>query len=135
MSCRTLNELARLYEESKKLGLNTNLMMEQSLTTDEIRNIIKLHKRLNEIFDEENKIIENKEISEIDKKHLMKLSQEVKEIEFNLQKNWHFDQDEKYHTWWYKQPACSCPKLDNADRFGYEYKIYSSDCILHGGEK
>lgn len=137
MGCRQMNELALLYEQAKKAGLNTRLIMEQGLDTNEIKNIIKLHEELNNIFKQEEYLLDlyNENQSEEIKKQLKELSEEVKQIEFKLQKNWHFEQDEKYHTYWYQQPACSCPKLDNIDRFGYEYKVYSRNCILHGGEK
>jgi len=137
MGCRQLNELALLYEQAKKSGLNTKLIMDQGLDTSEIKNLINLHKRLKNIFEDEEKLIkEYKENpSEEIKKHLLSLSDQVKEIEFELQKNWHFDQNEDYHSWWFRQPACSCPIIDNFERVGVPGFIINQECILHGKDK
>jgi len=134
MSCRQQNELALLFGKAKSTGLNTKLMMEQNLSTDEIKNIIRLHEEIQLIFNKEKEILESEEI-EFKKDQLKEMDKRIKEIEFELQKNWHFDQDENYHSWWFRQPACSCPILDNFERLGTSGFIISQECILHGRKK
>ena len=55
----------------------------------------------------------------------------MENLEFELQKNWNFPQDKLFHTWWNKFSGCTCPKMDNAERFGFE-KIIVTDCPFHG---
>lgn len=65
---------------------------------------------------------------------LMKINgmvQIIQELEFALQKEWGFPQDANYHTYWSRPKSCTCPKMDNADYFGFG-KIITSDCPLHG---
>ena len=57
----------------------------------------------------------------------------MRELEYKLQENWNFDKDPLKHTWWNRFEKCTCPKIDNAERFGYE-KIISSNCPFHGFE-
>jgi len=134
MSCRQPNELALLFEKAKSAGLNTSLMMEKNLSVEEIKNIIKHHEEIQNIFDKEKEIIELGKI-ESKKDQLKEMDKRIKEIEFELQKLWHFDQDENYHSWWFKQPACSCPILDNYERLGTIGFIINQNCILHGRKK
>lgn len=56
----------------------------------------------------------------------------LQQLEFNLQAAWGFDQDENFHTYWFRAPHCTCPKMDNSDQFGSEIKYISADCPLHG---
>ena len=59
------------------------------------------------------------------------LVQIIQELEFALQKEWNIPQDANYHTYWSRPKHCTCPKMDNKDRFGFG-KIISGDCPLHG---
>ena len=58
----------------------------------------------------------------------------MENLEFSLQRNWNFLEDKLKHTHWNRFAACSCPKIDNRERFGYP-KIISMDCPFHGGIK
>lgn len=53
-------------------------------------------------------------------------------IEYYQQGLWGFPLDPNYHFFW-RFPHCSCPRLDNEDRWGTGYHVVSTDCILHGG--
>lgn len=58
----------------------------------------------------------------------------VEAIEFELQKYWHFELDANCHTWWNKTLiGCTCPIMDNLERFG-QPKIINTSCIFHGGK-
>ena len=146
LSIKKLN----LILKARKLNLNEKLMIERNLSNKEIKKIIKLHKKLKTIFKYEKLYL--KELRKIQKttsttfeekliiqgqiiKTILKsLAKKVEKIEFKLQKNWRFTQDIKYHSWWFKQPACSCPKMDNKERFGIDERIYSENCLIHGGK-
>lgn len=52
-------------------------------------------------------------------------------LEFEQQALWNFPQDKTYHRF-FEFPGCTCPKHDNAERLGTAFKIYASDCPIHG---
>jgi len=57
------------------------------------------------------------------------------EIQFQLQDAWKFPRDSRYHRFW-DIPSCTCPKLDNDDRYPSDLYIIDMSCRLHGnGEK
>ena len=63
-----------------------------------------------------------------------KIKQFVKDIEnleFQLQLAWGFPQDRNYHTW-YNIPRCTCPKIDNREKCGTEFRIVDGNCPIHG---
>ncbi len=60
------------------------------------------------------------------------ISNTIRDIEFMLQKNWNFPQNEDYHTYQLKLPGCLCPKMDNEDSFGSSYKWTNQECPYHG---
>lgn len=52
-------------------------------------------------------------------------------LETEQQKLWNFPVDPNHHRW-FDFPGCTCPKLDNADRLGTDYKIHNVECPIHG---
>lgn len=56
------------------------------------------------------------------------------ELEFELQGLWKFDRDINFHMFW-QRPQCSCPKLDNQDRYPHGHYIINDECPLHGRKK
>ena len=61
-----------------------------------------------------------------------RLNGDLESVEFRLQELWGFKQDAKYHTWWLKPKACTCPKMDNTDPAYYGAgKIINGDCPIH----
>lgn len=52
--------------------------------------------------------------------------------EFRLQDLWGFAQDSAYHKYWNFIPGCTCPKLDNSDLFGSNYRVITGSCPYHG---
>ena len=53
-------------------------------------------------------------------------------VQFDLQKLWGFPQNATYHKWWYL-PQCTCPKIDNEDRYPIGFYYISEGCPIHGG--
>lgn len=112
-------------------GLNPIFASRQGITTqkriDELHNV---HLKRQAIFvfmeglDPKNKT---------DKKLLRKCDQMVTIIDYELQRLWGFNPDKNYHTWWFEEPHCRCPKLDNKDPayFG-RGRIIRKDCPIHG---
>lgn len=69
-----------------------------------------------------------------DVSELKKLDKKYTEVEFELQEAWKFPKDARYHRYW-NRPKCTCPKMDNEDRYGTGYSVINSECPLHGGVK
>lgn len=59
------------------------------------------------------------------------ISEQVTELEFELQRLWNFPQDKEFHKYWLSVGHCSCPPLDNLERIGYG-RIINLDCPVHG---
>ncbi len=58
----------------------------------------------------------------------------LESLEYNMQRVWKFEQNQEYHSWWYKIPHCKCPKMDNADPLYSGRRIISGDCVIHNGK-
>ena len=127
---------AEMVRDLKLLNINTNLLIKKDISKKNIKRIIKLHKKLNKIFDKEYGILQDYKAENISRKKfdkkVSKIDKKIKKIEFKLQKAWGFPKNESYHQYWYRQPACSCPKLDNDELLGKNFKIINSDCLVHG---
>jgi len=104
--------------------LNEALATQQNITQEQRDNLEELYKEMDSLFREES-LEENIEKTGKD------YARRLKNLEFKLQENWNFPQDELYHTWWNKFSNCICPKLDNDERFG-QLKIINCTCPLHG---
>ena len=57
-----------------------------------------------------------------------------KELEATLQKLWGFPINPEYVKEWY-YPYCTCPKVDNDERYPYGQYYQTADCPIHGYEK
>ena len=62
------------------------------------------------------------------------IMQKIEEIEFEMQELWGFKKDRNMHRYWFDNGVCSCPRMDNYDNLGTPYRIYHSECVLHGDE-
>lgn len=63
---------------------------------------------------------------------LRDLDKQCVAIEYKLQEACGFEQNVAYHKFWYR-PKCTCPYLDNEDRYPSGYYIVNDSCVLHGG--
>lgn len=63
--------------------------------------------------------------------YLPTFSRWVTETEFKLQKAWRFEMDQAHHKFW-NLPRCTCPKMDNDDRYPQGNYIYNAKCPVHG---
>jgi hypothetical protein len=104
--------------------LNEELLIQQQVTQEAKEVIIFLHAIKDMIF---------KEIEETDDiLQLRYLVDFLQEVEFGMQEGWNFPMDSTKHTWWLRPKKCTCPFMDNMERWGYGDFIVSSDCVLHG---
>lgn len=100
--------------------LNEALAKQQGVTEEQRAKMPELYKELEEAFDYAHAH------PELGFEHSIR----VKAIEFKLQENWNFPQNELFHTYQFRIPGCICPIMDNQERFGHE-KIYVTTCPIH----
>jgi len=103
--------------------LNEALAKQQKITKEQRDNLDELYDEMDNLFREE---LSEKEIEKTGKYY----AQRMKSLEFKLQENWNFPQDELFHTWWNKFSNCACPDYDNRERFGRP-KIINCGCPIH----
>jgi hypothetical protein len=105
--------------------LNPQLVMNQKLTIDEINELKTLHLIRIKLFERMEKTTD---------KHQLNISTHLLEnLEFALQRAWHFKEDRLLHSWWFQAPYCTCPKNENWEHWGIK-RIINPNCILHRKE-
>lgn len=112
-----------IYNGQPMYNLNSNLIIKQGLDVSELRELKALHAEKLKYFD----LMRETD----DKIKLKEYAHEIECIEFQMQKAWHFPEDKNFHEW-YKVPKCTCPKMDNADSRGTQWRVIFSDCPVHG---
>lgn len=117
-----MNDLGVVYNGKVQYFLNSALIKRQCVTDEEVQKIKQLHAQKLEFFD--------KMTLEESTGILQAYAQVIEQIEFELQKQWHFTQDVNYHEW-YLVPKCTCPKMDNQQMRGTSYKVINNQCPIH----
>lgn len=90
---------------------------------------MKIEKRIHEIFDAEKRA---QDTGNWTPEQLKNWDQELKELEFKLQEQAGYPQDETYHQLWFKQPLCTCPTWDNIELLGVDARYIDAQCPVHG---
>lgn len=103
--------------------LNQRLAERQGVTDKELANLVALHEIKLFIFDKMN------ETDDVGR--LRAFASIFEDIEFAMQRNWHFSEDKRMHEW-YNVPKCTCPKMDNMDARGTSFQITNLSCPIHG---
>jgi len=103
--------------------INLEFAKKQNLNEEDIQKLNILYKQLECIFDKAEKSNEENELAA--------LSMELESLEYELQRTWKLDPDISRHSYWFRIPKCTCPKMDNADRWGTDTRIFDSQCIVH----
>ena len=111
-----------------KTILNQRLIEQQELNEDDIFELEGLHEIRARMFE---KMAELDSTNNDDKDTLKLYSQLLESLEYNMQRVWKFDQDRNYHSWWYRVPYCTCPKMDNGDPLYFGNRIFRHDCPVH----
>ena len=114
------------YKGEPKIILS-GLLLDKQDAWDNLDIIKKLH---------EERLRIEEQMSEIDP--WMDLPDEVRRLrdswtdnQFKLQEAWGFLKDKKFHKFW-EVPGCTCPKMDNSDRYPTGSYYYNVDCPIHG---
>jgi len=111
----------------KEYRINPNLVRKSGVTDEGIENIISLHKARLEFCAD----LEKAGVPEAAEERARCVSV-IRDIEFALQKEWGFGQDEDFHVYWNSLPGCKCPVMDNLDARGTKYRHINKNCPYHG---
>ena len=103
--------------------LNQRLVEKQGLTANTVEAIVALHEEKLEVFAGMS--------TTTDSTTLRTLANVVTNIEFQLQVLWGFERSADFHYWW-NVPHCTCPVMDNRERWGTPHSVRNMDCIVHG---
>lgn len=111
----------------KEEYLNQRLILKQGISQQNVDNIVELHNQRLRLFD----AMRGAEPVD-DKCGMFVCCNHLTEIEYRLQANWGFEQNEKFHSWWFMMPHCTCPQMDNMDMVGTKYSNIGLACPIHG---
>ena len=89
------------------------------------------HNILRELYISMFKIFEELE-QIISPQRTLLLTNELENIEYKMQEIFGFPQNRKFHRYWLKIPTCICPKLDNYEYYGTQFRLTTNDCPIHG---
>ncbi len=109
--------------KGQKIVLNSRLIIQKGLSDDTVEKIFELHK---ELIDIDYKLVEEDERDSI-----KKLLYDWHIVNFKLQELWGFKRDKNCHKFW-RLTACSCPRMDNDDRYPDGHYIHNLNCKVHG---
>ena len=110
--------------------LNSKLVEKQQLSEEDIKELINLHEVRETLFSLAGQL--SPDDYEEDRMILRTYAVLLESLEYNMQRVWKFEQNRNFHSWWYQMPHCSCPHLDNVDRFGTDQRVYLTSCPVHG---
>ncbi len=112
------------YNGKYAYSLNQGLAERQGVTPKQLVALSRLHVKKLSLF----------ELATLatSKLELRKIAADFEAVEFEMQANWNFPVDRKFHEW-YTVPQCICPKMDNMDRRGAtDSRIIVENCPVHG---
>ncbi len=111
-----------------KVEFNKELLLKQKVTREQRQELEHIYALLENIVNVA-KILQEDDDLTYSTGYI--ISNTIRDIEFQLQKNWNFPQNENFHTYQNKLPGCTCSKIDNDDRFGIEGKWITQTCPYH----
>jgi len=120
-------DYAVTYNGEVKYFINRSLVESQGVE-DELMNLITLHQKKLCYLE---RMQAAGDIGDI--RVLRYYAAEMIQVEFALQDKWGFQVNSNYHKFWHL-PHCSCPTLDNEDRYPSGWYVKNQDCLVHGVE-
>lgn len=104
--------------------LSEDLMKKQSIDMEGAAEILGLHAR---------KLALYAGMEGAEDFSLSAYGRELRNVEYALQRAWGFPQSAKYHKFW-EAPRCTCPKMDNEERYPTGNYVINRNCLVHGEE-
>lgn len=118
-----------VVHKQRSIKLNAKLIDKQGVAGS-VQDILYLHKK-KMIIEEKMDELTGDVNSQIEA--LRQYDTKLTQLEYALQAAWRFPQDGNYHRFW-ERPHCTCPKMDNDDRYPTGNYVISADCPLHGSD-
>ena len=116
-------DLTVVWNGVPQFRLNARLAAQKGLSQEDVNHIKTLHHmRLD---------IEDAMLEEPSRKTLERLNSEWMYVNRALQTAWKFAQDDNFIRFW-EVPHCTCPSMDNSDRYPFGPYITNCNCPLHG---
>ena len=112
-----------------KVNFNKELLAKQGVTREQRQELEHIYALLENTINVAKILQEDEDLTYVTGSVI---SNTIRDIEFALQKQWNFPQNENFHSYQNKLPGCTCPKMDNQERWGTEYGIITKDCPYHG---
>lgn len=103
------------------MTINIALAKARNLSNETITAIQEIHIRLDHLLVRPSMYVESPR----------KAVEMVENLEYTLQLLWGFPLDKSFHTYWFELRDCTCPKMDNRERFGKGYRIITDNCPYH----
>lgn len=103
--------------------INKYLAEEHAISDTQLDEIKKLHRHSHTILSEMEKTDDYDELN-----YLFWLWEKT---QYSLQVAWGFPEDRGYHKFW-TVPKCSCPRLDNEERYPLGNYVVNTNCKVHG---
>jgi hypothetical protein len=116
------------YEGDRIHWINPQMAKRQKLSDEGLENLKAMHCERLKLYARISFFIGAEETD-----YIPSLMKEYTALEYKMQECWGFPKDAGYHRFW-DIPACTCPRMDNEDRLGTKYSIFSQECPLHGWE-
>jgi hypothetical protein len=113
-----------VYDGEYQYRLSQSLAVSQRVTDEQLEALKRLHQKKLTLFALA-RLTDNKVA-------LRQIAADFEQVEFDMQSNWNFPIDRKFHEW-YTVPKCRCPRMDNMERRGAtDSRIIVQDCPVHG---
>lgn len=103
--------------------INKSLANERKLGEETIESI--------EILQEEVRKLEYLCNNSISTDRMRSLSKVWTDLNYALQGLWGFSRSKRFHRFWLLS-SCTCPKIDNEERWPSGFYVINSSCPLHG---
>ena len=105
--------------------LNAGLAVRQGVSDEALAALVTSHQLKHMLFEAAEKSLDQP-------LKLKLLAALFQALEFEQQALWNFPRDANFHFFW-AFPGCTCPKIDNRERWGTGMAIRSDACPIHGG--
>jgi hypothetical protein len=120
-----------VFQAAKRVGLNSQLAVNQGISVQDIEVLNKLHIYL------ENVLMFSKKIDVSNKSTLQDIGNHVENIEYIMQDFWGFNRSSAHHTHWTKITHCNCERNNTNPyqdvNWGKE-KVRDLKCPVHSIE-
>lgn len=104
--------------------LNRGLAARQNVTDEQLSALVLSHQLRHILFEAAKQCLD-------EPLKLKMLGAVFEALEFEQQELWNFPRSADHHMFW-EFPGCTCPRMDNRERWGTGHSIIALNCPVHG---